>query len=135
VNAIRTIVAASAVAWLTALTPVQAHHSFAAEFDATKPISVTGTVIELRWSNPHAHLYLEAADATGTSVPWHFELGSPNALVRRGWSRTSVKPGDTITVSGYLAKTVAHLANARSVVLPDGRTVYAASLYGNDPDK
>jgi hypothetical protein len=135
VNAIKAAIAASAILYVAAPGAILAHHSFAAEFDAAKPISVTGKVIELRWSNPHAHIYIEVADASGTPVPWDFELGSPNALVRRGWSRTSLKPGDSITVSGYLAKTVAHLANARSVVLADGRTVFAGSSYENSPEK
>jgi len=135
VNAIKATVAAAAVCVLVTSRAAVAHHSFAAEFDAAKTISVTGKVTELRWSNPHAHIYLEVAEASGAPVPWDFELGSPNALVRRGWSRTSLKPGDTITVSGYLAKTVAHLANARSVVLADGRTVFAGSSYENGPEK
>jgi len=120
---------------LAASGGVSAHHSFAAEFDAAKPISMTGTVVELRWSNPHAHIYVDVAGASGKAESWDFELGSPNALVRRGWSRTSLRPRDTITVSGYLAKTVAHLANARSVVLADGRTIFAGSSYENGPEK
>ena len=134
-KSIKGIVAASAVLSLAASTGILAHHSFAAEFDAAKPISISGKVTELRWSNPHAHIYVEVADASGAPVPWDFELGSPNALARRGWSRTSLKPGDRITVSGYLAKSVPHLANARSVVLADGRTVFAGSSYENGPDK
>jgi hypothetical protein len=135
VNAIKATVAATAIFCAAASGGALAHHSFAAEFDASKPISLTGKVIELRWSNPHAHIYVDVADTSGTSVPWDFELGSPNALVRRGWSRTALKPGDTITVSGYLAKTVAHLANARSVILADGRIVFAGSSYENGPEK
>ena len=134
-KSIKGIVAASAVLSLAAPTVTLAHHSFAAEFDAAKSISITGKVTELRWSNPHAHIYVDVADGSGTAVPWDFELGSPNALARRGWSRTSLKPGDTITVSGYLAKSVPHLANARSVVLADGRTVFAGSSYENGPEK
>lgn len=134
-NAIKATVAASAALILGASGGVFAHHSFAAEFDAAKPISLTGKVIELRWSNPHAHIYVDVAETPGTAVSWDFELGSPNALVRRGWTRSSLKPGDTITVTGYLAKTVAHLANARSVVLADGRTVFAGSSYENGPEK
>jgi len=129
------VVAASAVSWLTAPVGILAHHSFAAEFDAAKPVTVSGKVTELRWTNPHAHIYLEVADGSGTAVPWDFELGSPNALARRGWSRTSLKPGDMISVSGYLAKSAAHLANARSVVLADGKTVFAGSSYENGPEK
>jgi hypothetical protein len=135
VNRTKAAVAASAVFWTAASGAALAHHSFAAEFDAENPVSLTGKVIELRWSNPHAHIYVEIADSTGTPVPWDFELGSPNALVRRGWSRTALKPGDIVTVSGYPAKTFPHLANARSVVMADGRTVFAESSYDNGPEK
>ena len=134
-NAIRTIAAASVLVWLVASMPALAHHSFSAEFDADRPISVTGTVVELRWSNPHAHIYLEVADAPAAPVLWDFELGSPSALARRGWSRTLLKPGDTVTVRGYQAKYVAHLVNGRSVVLADGRTVFAASSDGSEQEK
>jgi Family of unknown function (DUF6152) len=135
VHAIGTIVAASVVVWLVVSRPALAHHSFAAEFDANKPISVTGTVAELRWLNPHAHLYLEVADVSGPPVLWDFELGSPNALARRGWSRALLGPGDTVTVSGYRAKSIPHLVNARSVIFADGRTVFAASSDGSEQEK
>jgi hypothetical protein len=135
VHGIRAAVAASAALWMAGSGAVLAHHSFAAQFDAENPVSVTGKIIELRWSNPHAHLYLEVADSAGAPAAWDFELGSPNALVRRGWSRTALKPGDVVTVIGYPAKTVAHLANARSIVLPDGRTVFAESPYENGLEK
>ena len=134
-STIGTIVTALVVVWLVLSRPALAHHSFAAEFDATKPISVTGTVVELRWSNPHAHIYLEVADASGAPVLWDFELGSPNALARRGWSRTTLRPRDTVTVSGYRAKSIPHLVNARSVTFADGRTVFAASSDGGESEK
>ena len=134
-NAIRTSVVAAVAVWLVLSKLALAHHSFAAEFDATKPISVTGIVAELRWLNPHAHIYLEVADGAGAPVVWDFELGSPSALARRGWSRTSLRPGDTVTVSGYRAKSIAHLVNARSVMFADGRTVFAASSDGSEQGK
>jgi hypothetical protein len=112
---------------------VWAHHSFAAEFDAKKSITLTGTVASIKWTNPHAHISVDVKDQTGTVTSWDFEMGSPNALMRRGWSRSSLKPGDMITVNGYLAKDGSHLANARSVMLGDGRTVFAGSSIETAP--
>ena len=107
--------------------PVAAHHSFAAEYDASKPITVTGEVIRLEWTNPHARVAVDQKTEAGAIVHWDFELGPPTALMRRGWSRTSLKPGDQVTVNGYLAKDGAALANARSITLGDGRELFAGS--------
>jgi hypothetical protein len=120
-------VVASIVALLASLVPVQAHHAFAAEFDAAKPVTLTGTVARVAWTNPHAHFQLDVTDQSGNVTSWDFELGSPNALMRRGWSRQALKPGDMITASGYLAKDGTHLANARSVTFGDGRKIFAGS--------
>jgi hypothetical protein len=120
------VVAVGAVS-LMAQVPAWAHHSFAAEFDAAKPISLTGTVTVVEWTNPHAHIQMDVTDQDGKATSWNFELGSPNALMRRGWYRSSLKPGDKITIEGYLAKDGAHLANARSAILSDGRTIFAGS--------
>ena len=114
-------------ALLVAQAPVRAHHSFAAEFDAKKSVTLTGTVAGIKWTNPHAHVAVDVKDQNGKVISWDFEMGSPNALMRRGWSRSSLKPGDVITVSGYLAKDGSHVANARSVTLGDGRKVFAGS--------
>ena len=113
--------------------PTQAHHSFAAEFDATKPVEVKGTIVKLAWTNPHAHIHMTVTEAGGKETPWDFELGSPNALIRRGWSSQILKPGDKVTVSGYLAKDGSHLANARSMTLSDGRTLFAGSSADTEP--
>jgi hypothetical protein len=114
-------------ALLVAQVTVSAHHAFAAEFDAKKSVTLTGTVASIKWTNPHAHIVMDVKDQTGNPTSWDFEMGSPNALMRRGWSRSSLKPGDMITVNGYLAKDGSHLANARTVTLSDGRNVFAGS--------
>jgi hypothetical protein len=109
--------------------PVSAHHSFAAEYDDKKPITVTGEVTRLEWTNPHARVTVEAKDDRGQIVHWDFELGPPTALMRRGWNRNSLKPGTIVTVAGFLAKDEAYVANARTVTLADGRQVFAGSSF------
>ncbi len=104
-----------------------AHHSFAAEYDANKPINLTGTVTKVEWMNPHARFYIDVKDESGKVTNWEFELGSPNGLMRRGWTRNSMKPGDVVTISGSLAKDGSNLANARTVKLADGRQLFAGS--------
>jgi Family of unknown function (DUF6152) len=121
---------------LTAL-PALAHHSFAAEYDNKKPVELTGTVTKVEWMNPHARFYLDVKDDKGTVTNWEFELGSPNGLMRQGWTRNSMKLGDAISVSGSLAKDGSNLANARTVKLSDGRKLFAgsASETGAEPAK
>src|SRR5215510_4411888 len=125
-NGLRTF-AAITVASLVNATALVAHHSFAAEFDATKSVTITGTVTKLAWTNPHAHIHMNVTDKSGKVTAWDLELGSPNALIRRGWTGQTLKSGDVITVSGYLAKDGSNLANARAVTLSDGRKVFAGS--------
>ncbi|HEU4617850.1 MAG TPA: DUF6152 family protein [Gammaproteobacteria bacterium] len=104
-----------------------AHHSFAAEFDRNLPIDVTGTVSKVEWMNPHARFYVDATDASGNDVTWNFELTSPNVLMRQGWTRTSLKVGDKISVKGFRAKRADNVANASSVVLANGRRLFTGS--------
>ena len=118
-----------------AAVPALAHHSFAAEYDAAKPIAVTGTVTKVEWMNPHARFYIDVKDEGGKVTNWEFELGSPNGLMRRGWTRNSLKEGDVITVNGSLAKDGSKLGNARTVKLADGRNVFAGSASETGDEK
>jgi len=119
--------------WGLAARPLSAHHSFAAEYDAAKPVTVTGTVTRVEWTNPHARIYLDAKDENGQVVNWDFELGPPNGLMRRGWTRNSLKPGHVVTIAGFMSKTAPHGANARTVKLSDGRQVFAGSSFDLGP--
>jgi hypothetical protein len=114
---------------LTTLAPVVlAHHSFAAEFDASKPLKLTGTVTKLEWTNPHVWFFVEVKGDDGKLVNWGFEMGSPNGLMRAGWTRTSMKAGDRVTVDASRAKDGSTNGNARTVTLAStGQTLFAAS--------
>lgn len=122
-------VGAVVITLLAAAIPVVAHHSFAAEYDRNRTITVTGSVTKLEWTNPHARLYVMGSDETGKTQEWDFELGPPNGLMRNGWRRDSLKAGLTVVVEGFRSKTSTVVANARSVKLPDGRQVLAGSSF------
>jgi hypothetical protein len=113
--------------------PSDAHHSFAAEFDRDRTITVTGTVERLEWTNPHARLIVNGKDETGKQQVWDFELGPPNGLMRNGWSRNSLKNGHKVTISGFRSKVSTVTANARTVTLSDGRQVFAGSSFETGP--
>ena len=114
-----------ALTW--AAVPVLAHHSFAAQYDRAKPVTLTGPVTKVEWINPHSRFYVDVKDSAGKLVHWEVELGSRAGLTRRGWSRNSLKIGDQVTVNGFLAKDGSSLANASTVTLSDGRRILAGS--------
>jgi hypothetical protein len=127
--------AAAVVLLLLAAVPLVAHHSFAAEFDSTKPFKLTGIVTKVEWQNPHTFFYLDITDAATKKVTnWAFEMGSPNGLMRTGWTRNTLKIGDEVTVEGSLARDGTPFGNARSVVLTSsGKRLFANSSQGETP--
>jgi hypothetical protein len=118
---------AAGIAVLLAGVPMMAHHSFAAEFDSAKTIKLTGTVTKIEWMNPHAYFYIDVAEEGGKVANWGLEMGSPNGLMRQGWTRNSMKIGDTVIVEGSAAKDGSLIGNARNVTLSDGKRLFAAS--------
>jgi Family of unknown function (DUF6152) len=118
------------VAVLASVVPLLAHHSIAAEFDTTKPLTLKGTIAKVEWSNPHIWFYVDVKDASGKVARWQCEGGAPNSLTRSGWTKNSLKQGDEITVDGDLAKDGMNTLHARTVKFADGKTVFA----GNNSD-
>ena len=114
-----------------AVSPLSAHHSFAAEFNADKPVSLKGKVTKVEWSNPHVWFYIDVTDSSGKVNNWGVEMGSPNGLMRAGWDRKSLKVGELVNVEGSRAKDDSNNANARAVTLASsGKRLFAASSQG-----
>ncbi len=118
---------------LVSAVPVLAHHSFAAEYDPGKAITLKGTVTKIEWTNPHARFYLDVRTEDGAVTHWNLELASPNALLRRGWTRKSLNVGDEVTVQGSAARDGSKMANSRQLTLASGQQVFAGSSGGDAP--
>jgi uncharacterized protein DUF6152 len=116
-----------------AAIPGFAHHSFSAEYDGTKTISLKGAVTKVEWMNPHARFYVDVKGDDGKVVNWEFELGSPNGLMRSGWTKNSLKIGEVVQVSGSRAKDGSNLVNARTVAFEDGKKVFSGNSSADDP--
>jgi hypothetical protein len=135
------VVAGAALLVTAAAVPVIAHHSFAAEFDAKKPVKLRGTVVKMEWINPHSWIHIAVKNDDGTTSTWMVEGGAPNALIRRGWNRKSLPPGTEILVEGFQAKDGANRANGRDITFPDGKKLFVGSsgtgapVDGRDPDE
>ena len=117
---------------MAAPIPALAHHSFAAEFDSAKPVTVKGAVNKVEWTNPHIWVYVDVKDAGGKVEQWQCEGGSPNTLSRQGWSRETLKPGDQVVIEGFRAKNGSNTCNSRTVKTANGKTLFAGSSLGQE---
>lgn len=126
-------IAALATALLCSAVPAFAHHSFAAEFDGTKPITIKGKVTQFEWVNPHSWVHIDVVDDKGNTVNWACETAPPNMLYRAGWRRDSLNVGDVVVIEGFQAKDGSHTMNARNIQTPDGKRFFAGSASDGAP--
>jgi len=132
-NRLMYVVSAVLGLWLMTV-PLSAHHSFSAEFDEKKPVTLKGTITKMDWINPHGWLYIDVKTADGKVENWALEFGSPNSLYRRGWKKESLPIGAEVTVTGWLSRTEPNKANAKDVILPDGKKLFAGSATTGTPE-
>ena len=129
------VLAGAAFALTAAVVPAVAHHSFAAELDAKKPVTLKGTVTKMEWINPHSWIHIDVKTPDGKIEKWMVEGGAPNALLRRGWTKASLLPGTEILVEGYQAKDGANRANGRDITFKDGKKLFVGSVGTGTPDE
>ena len=129
------VVAGAALVVTAAAVPVIAHHSFAAEFDAKKPVKLRGTVTKMEWINPHSWIHIDVKTPDGKVEKWMVEGGAPNALLRRGWNKNSLLPGTEIVVEGFQAKDGANRATGRDITFADGKKLFVGSSGTGAPDE
>jgi len=117
-----------ALAFMLTVAPLAAHHSWTADYDAAKPVSVKGVVTKVEWTNPHTHFYIDSKDESGTVTSWNFEMASTLALERSGWSRKTLQAGDAVTITGFGGRAVATRAIAQTITTADGKPLFAGKL-------
>jgi hypothetical protein len=127
-------IAMASVGLLMGAAPIWAHHAFAAEFDASKPLKIHGVVTKMEWINPHAWIHIDVKGADGTVTSWMVEGGSPNTLLRNGFTKASLPPGTEIVVDGYQSKDESNKMNGRDITFPDGRKLFVGSAGQGQPD-
>ena len=121
------------IGWLGLASTGGAHHAFSSEFDATRPVVLSGTITRVELINPHSWIHLDVTQEDGTVESWMIEAGPPGVLVRRGWTKDSVQPGTEVMVEGYQARDGSNRANGRDVTLPDGTRLFAGSTGVGSP--
>ncbi len=121
------VLAAACLGVLGLVAPALAHPSFEVEYDPRKPVEGTGVISKVEWTNPHMRIYIDVTDAQGTVTQWNLELGSPNSVLRRGWTRADLKPGEKVSFKGYGGRKVLTRAAADAITLADGRSFAGAS--------